>query len=262
MLVRDVSSSLTGRMRAEFHRRGAMTLASVSEAATPLELRGPSVEESHSRFYLRNISCGVFGGDSYDVSLTAREGARAFVRTTSATKVHAMHDGVAVTKTRLESSPNAMLAYYDGPTILQGASELWQRVEVVPAGGVVIYAEVLVWGRLARHEVLAFRRFNSELVVRDEARRACFVERYDLQPDDCGEHLLSASPPVLGKVIVAGAMTDTALAKLASFAGDPNVGFDELPSGAGYMIRAVGERMDAVAGTVESVILDLFELVR
>lgn len=256
----DVKPSVEGRLHAAFSNCDGRSVARVTVAGAPLELRGPIDDGASSRFYVRNISCGVFGGDSYDVSLRARDGASAFVTATSATKVHAMPRAGAVSVTRLESSPGAAIAYYDGPTILQAGSDLTQRVEIVAAGGLAIYAEVLVWGRLARNEVLAFRRYRSEMIVRDECARALFVERYELRPDWCVDSdLASTSPPVLGKVIVTGAMDDRVQANLAAQAGDLNVGCDELPSGAGYMVRVVGERMDTVADGVERTVLDLLD---
>jgi urease accessory protein UreH len=222
--------------------------------APPLELRGPFLHAATPRFYLRNVSCGVFAGDAYDIKLRAGEGARAFVSGTSATKVHAMPTGSATSAIRIESSPDAVLAYYDGPTILQGDSDFAQRAEIVAGDGLAIYAEVLVLGRMARDETLAFRRYRSEVVVRDMDGRPLYVERYELDPERDRAWVANASLPVLGKVICAGAGLESTLEGL-DFSGDDLIaGWDQLPSNAGLVVRAASDRLEPVSRIVELIV--------
>ena len=249
----DVTRGVQGRLDAQFDGGSGNTAAHVIDAAAPLELRGPFADGDVSRFYLRNVSCGVFAGDVYRTRLHAQRGARAFVSASSATKVHAMPFGSADSGVRITTSPDAVLAYYDGPTILQQGSDLSQRVEIVADGGTAIWAEVLVFGRLARGEALDFRRYRSELVVRDPEGCATFIERFDLRPDR-DESIADASMPVLGKVIVAGANVEPSFGALELSREGLIAGCDHLPGGAGAVVRAAGQRLEPVARLIEEAV--------
>lgn len=255
----DVRSGVRGRLHAEFVAANGTTNAVIVDASPPLEMRGPFAQGGVPRFFLRNVSCGVFADDAYDVRLRARDGARAHVRATPATKVHAMPNGAATSVICIESAPNAALAYYDGPTILQRGADLAQRVEIRAAGGLAIYAEVLVLGRMARGETLEFRRYRSELVVRGEDERVLYSEQYELRPPEARTSIAAASPPVLGKIILAGAAAEASLAALELSAGGMLAGYDRLPAGGGIVLRAAGDQLEPVSQLIEGAVLAMTE---
>lgn len=243
----ELAHGLRGRLCAAF----GPTRADVTAATSPLELRGPFGDGAVSRFYLRNVSCGIFAGDEYDVELRARDGARVWVSGSSATSVHAMHSGWAVSSVRMEAETGSRIAFVDGPTILHEGADFSHRVEVTTRGGLAIYTEILVFGRLARGEALAFSSYRSELAVRDMDGRDLYVERYHLDPCADRSTISVAARPVLGSVVLAGLVDDASLARLDWSSAGCMAGYDELPSGAGFIVSVAGDRLEPVVGVVE-----------
>lgn len=244
-------ASLAGALHADFTPQCGTTAAHITHAAPPLELRGPFARGSASSFFLRNISCGVFAGDQYDVRLRTTEGAHALVSSSSATKVHSMPSGSAVSRIHLEADAGSHLVFADGPTILQAGSEYEQHVEIVAGDGVVVYAETLVLGRLAGGEHAEFERYTSEIAVVDPAGRSLFVERYSLAAHD-RELITGASAPVIGKVLLIG-QPAAAPASTLSFIDRAYAGLDALPNGAGVAVRFMSDQLEPATQAIAAI---------
>lgn len=149
--------------------------------AGPLELRGPLGRPE--RYYLRNVTAGVFGGDCYTVKAHCAAGAVVRVESSSATKVFRMPNGEAVQHTVLRAEPESQLTWGPHATILHTGAALRQKTRVILASGArVLLAESLVMGRLAAGECFAFRSFRSALEVVDEAGCLLFREAFALRP--------------------------------------------------------------------------------
>ncbi|HEY8173517.1 MAG TPA: urease accessory protein UreD [Dehalococcoidia bacterium] len=251
----NVACRADGRLCARFVGGAGGTRVSVSDSNAPLELRGPFDGDGYARFYLRNVSCGVFAGDTYEVHLQAASGARALVSASSATSVHAMPGGSASSVVHLRSSPDAVLAYFEGPTILQRDSSLTHRVELAAGGGLAVYAEVVVFGRMAFGETLAFREYATEIIVLGDSGEALYVERYTLRPEDDRASLEHAAAPVMGTIILAGATDDIEPVVQTAFEQpDANVytGCDWLPSDAAIVVRAAGATLEPITRIIEA----------
>lgn len=220
------------------------------QAEPPLELRGPFRRGALPAYHLRNVTAGIFQGDSYGVDVCLDAGARAWIGASSATKVHDMPGGSAGSDVVVEAGPGSRLIWGPHVTILQAGSHFRQQLEIrLKTGARVVIAEVLVFGRLARGERSRFRQYASDLTVCSE-QRILYEERFDIQP---GPHLDQALAGfgALASVYVLGADAVLARDGLEAVARQSRAwaGVTDLPNGAGVLLRglagslSVGERL-------------------
>jgi len=227
-------------------------------AETPLELRGPfrGALAGHSKFFLRNATAGIFGGDCYSVEILAGAGCRTEVTSSSATKVFAMPGSGANVRLNIQALAESFLVWGPHPTILQSGANLTQTSKVVvDQRATVLIAEVLVLGRLARGEVCSFHRFESSLSVeRPGESFPLFEERYSL----AGAQNLG--PSLGGKAVIAtvfglGVQIGPAIERLRECAPpDSLAGFSELPNGAGLVARELSSSLSDGVRFCEQVI--------
>ena len=212
---------------------GSETVARVSVSGV-LELRRPDLTDD--RFFLRNVTAGIFGGDTYDISLTCEAGASARVEPTSATKVYAMPDLGATSHVRLRADRGGRLVWGPHTTILHAESDYASVIEVELVGGVVIVAETVAMGRLASGEAFAFRRYDSRLTVRDEAGTVLFAERGSLAPSTTLRDAM-AGRGALTTVYALGMQPDAWMAERLTdvTSGVDLAGWSVLPNGAGIV---------------------------
>jgi urease accessory protein UreH len=251
----NANVSLVGRLHATFRAAGPSVAARVSHTGA-LELRGPFADAALPRYLLRNVTCGVFGGDTYDVTLRAEAGAKVAVGPTSATKVHSMPSAGARQSVSLDAAARALLDYDAGTTILQRGSQLDQTVEIVAdPSGVVLYREVIALGRIASGERLAFTRYGASLRIASREDHTLYEERCELVPADGSELLDTAlgDAAVLGTLVMAGAHLANELPSIDGV----YTGMSMLPNGAGSLVRALGDRVEHVQELFEGIRLQV-----
>jgi urease accessory protein len=225
------------------------------EASSGLQMRGPFRDaDGLPLFLLKNVTAGVFSGDRYDVSLITEPGASARVAGSSATKVYAMPGGRAESHLSIRASAGSRIVYDASPLILQARSDTQQTSRIVAEpGATVAISEIIVFGRLARGERFAFRRFTNELTIARGANEpACYTQRYVLTPDATISEAIRGYG-VLGTMIAAApqavARLDSVRDELAATDGC-NAGVSGLPCGDAVIVQMLGERADAVARTL------------
>ncbi len=223
-----------------FELDGARLRHDVS-ASTALELRGPFRRASDpARYFVRNVTTGIFGGDAYRISAIAGRGTTAWLSSSSATKVHEMPVAGATLSTELEVLPGATLLWGPHPTILQGGARLASSARWrVHAGGVLVTAEVLSMGRRAAGEGPAFESYASAQVIAGADGQPLVEERYELRPGATLEQSLGGfgtivSVYALGAVEAPG---EPVVGLVDSCAGYAGVG--ELPNRAGWVVRSL-----------------------
>jgi len=206
--------------------------------STPLELRRPIA--SRDLFFLRNVTAGVLGGDSYEVSLTCEAGANVRVQPTSATKVYATGGLEAVSRVSLRAESGACLVWGPNTTILHAGSRFRSEVEVTSAGGVVLIAETLIMGRLAAGEAFAFDSYASSLEVKDKAGLVLFAERTSLSPRASIREAMGGLG-ALTTVYAIRLKEDQQTAERMNKAkrGCEFAGWSSLPNGAGIVAKAL-----------------------
>lgn len=118
--------------------------------------------------YLLSPTGGVVQGDRYHIDITVGEGSHALFTTQSATKVYRMPDGCAEQIVRVDVGRDAVFEYVPDAAILFAEADFHQHAEfTLQPGALALICEVIMPGRLARDEFLAFRRFVSRNIVRD-----------------------------------------------------------------------------------------------
>lgn len=242
--ARTANRGILTHLDALFSLKGGRLRHDVS-AGTALELRGPFRRGSEPpRFFLRNVTTGIFGGDDYRVHVAAGNEATVWVSASSATKVHSMPGMSAVLSTELEVLPGATLLWGQHPTILQAESNLSMHSRwTVHEGGLLLAAEVLSFGREASGEGMSFTRYGASQLIEDGGARPLVEERYELRPGDSLRQSLEGrnclvSVYAVGRV---AGLLDALAPVVEGWAGYAGIG--ALPNDAGLVVRALASSL-------------------
>ena len=162
-------SARHGALRLAFELRGGRTVLTEQYGHAPLRVMRPIGHPSGAALvYLLSPTGGVLQGDRYEVSIRVGAGARALFTTQAATKVYGMDGEGASQAIRIHVESDGLLEYLPDPIILYADSDFRQEVDItLDAGARMIYQEIVMPGRIARGERLAFRRFSARLTARD-----------------------------------------------------------------------------------------------
>jgi urease accessory protein len=205
-----------GFARGSFERRDGATVLTRQAARYPLHLLEPRRPDGYrgALLYLAMVAGGVQSGDCLDVELHLADGAQALVTTQSATKILTMSSGQASQRNTFVLGENALLEYLPDEIIPFADSRFSQatHVEMAPTA-VLILAEVLTPGRVARSEYFAFGEYTSRVAVQRKGRlvlrEAAVLEPTSMRLD--GPALLGGHP-YYATLTVLAPLADAALA--------------------------------------------------
>lgn len=190
---------------------------------------------------------GVAQGDRHRTRIEAKSGAKAHLTAQSATKVQSMERNYAALSVDLDVERGAYLEYLPEPLILHEGSRCLQTTEVtLHEGGMLLFSDVVVPGRLARGERFAYDRYRSRLRVDSPDGTPLLCDTLDLAS---GERS-SESPGVLGEFAVVGSFYALGIEEPESitdrihdrFSGGAHAGVTTAPDDRGVVVRALGER--------------------
>ncbi|MBR0670994.1 urease accessory protein UreD [Neoroseomonas soli] len=135
--------------------RGETRLADLHQAS-PMRILFPTPEPGEPPLAaLVNTAGGLAGGDEVAVSIEAGPGTHAVISTPAAEKVYRSLGAETRIEARLQVGAGAMLEWLPQETILFDGARLARRLEVdLAPGATLLLAEMLVFGRHARGEVL------------------------------------------------------------------------------------------------------------
>ena len=246
-----------GEFRAAFHAAAGGSHVRREVSTPPLELRGPFPAESSStsRFLLRNVTAGIFGGDRVDLDLRAHRGASVAVSPAAATRVFESRGETARLRTHLRVDDGARLDFDAGLVILQRRSDLEQEVRLeITAGATLRYSETLVVGRIAHDERLAFDRYLAALSASMDGS-ALYEERVMLEPARTGRAIETAlgGAHALGTMLILGEPQPGSLAPALDQFPGALAGASRLPRGPGTLLRVLGRTPEAVAAVFATV---------
>jgi urease accessory protein len=208
--------------------------------------------------YVQDPTGGIAQGDRYKATIEVEAGARAHVSTGSATKVLRMERNYGASTTRIDVDEGGYLEYLPEETILHEGSRFWQQVEMdLAPGASVLFADVVVPGRLARDELFAFERLHTS-VEAQSGEEELFADAVRL---DGGDHL--RGPGLFGEFRVVGtfyvvapdhdevaALADALHERVQPEGGseDPAAvgGASVLPRESGVAVRVLGDRASDV----------------
>lgn len=164
--------SIAGRhgvLKLGFARQNGSTVLAESFFRVPLQVMKPRYDESGTAcVYLLSPTGGVVQGDDYQIEVTLSPNSHATLTTQAATKVYAMPIQGALQSLRGQIGENAIFEYLPDPTILFSDANFTQRIAFSLApGAMLVMQEIVMPGRLARGERLAFAQYQSHLEVSD-----------------------------------------------------------------------------------------------
>jgi urease accessory protein len=163
------SAGRHGELKLAFARRNGRTVLAESFSQVPLQVMKPRYDESGCAcVYLLSPTGGVVQGDDYQIEVALAPNSHALMTTQAATKVYAMPIQGAVQSMRGQIGKGAIFEYLPDSTILFRDANFSQRVSFsLERGAMVVMQEIVMPGRLARGENLAFTHYQSHLEVSD-----------------------------------------------------------------------------------------------
>ena len=158
-----------GVLKLAFAKRNEGTVLAESFFRVPLQVMKPRYDESgYACVYLLSPTGGVVQGDDYRIDVTLLPHSHATLTTQAATKVYAMPMHGAAQSLRGRIGKNAIFEYLPDPTILFRDANFSQRSSFnLARGAMLALQEIVMPGRLARGEKLAFTHYRSHLEVSD-----------------------------------------------------------------------------------------------
>lgn len=136
---------------------------------------------------LLNVVCptaGLLSGDCIEWDVTVRANARLILTSPSASRVHAMTDGLAEFRQTFRVAAGAWLEVNPEIFIPQKDAHHRQTTRIdLEKGGGLLFLETLAPGRVASGETFAFRKLEWDTQVR-RAGELILKERYDLGDKD------------------------------------------------------------------------------
>jgi urease accessory protein len=156
------------RLRAEVRENGRTVLAGQSFRA-PFHVGKAYWDEEGAalRVQVVNPTAGILEGDKLETEVAVRAGAALLVTTPSASRVFHMRSGEAVASQTFSVEAGGWLEFLPEPLVPHHASSFRQTTEIeVAEGGEIVFADLLMPGRIARGETWAWSRLRLELAVR------------------------------------------------------------------------------------------------
>jgi urease accessory protein len=217
---------------------------------------------------VQNPTGGVFAGDRLHLVVEAQAGARAHVRTQSATKVYRMDGGSADQTMGIRIEDGAYVEYLPGAVIPQAGAVLRQSMIVdAHQNAAFVTSETIAAGRIAFGERFRFDRLTFETRV-SVAGVEVSVDELDLEPQRCapGAAGIFGTAAYLSTVFAVCPRHDVADlarrvdASIADVAGERG-GASVLPHAAGVIARVltptVAEAQAAVSAAWQTIRLAL-----
>ena len=160
-----------------------------------LRVRFPSPEGEGLSAMLVNTAGGVAGGDSFDIEIAAREGARLTLTTAAAEKIYRATGKSAEINIALKAADGAHLAWLPQETILFDRARVARRIDIdLAETASFLLCEIVVFGRAAMGETMRHGEFIDRWRLK-RGGKLVFAENVHLE-GDIGEKL---SHPAVAK---------------------------------------------------------------
>lgn len=178
-----------GVLSLHFAQQKGKTILHESYSHAPLQVMRPIEDASGGlQIYMLSPTGGVVQGDHYDIDIRLDAGTQALVTTIAANKVYKMPEGRARQIIHLTVGEGAILEFVPDAVILFKDSEFEQEVHItLEKDAICIFQDSVMGGRIARDEVLQFRRYFNFIEVCDE-RGLLLYDRTDYSPQPTDLH--------------------------------------------------------------------------
>ena len=165
----DSSAGRHGKLKLVFAEQNDRTVMAESFFRVPLQVMKPRYDASGCAcVYLLSPTGGVVQGDDYQIDATLAPNTHVMLTTQAATKVYAMPRQGATQSMRVRVGKDAIFEYLPDSTILFQDANFGQDISLfLERGARVALHEIVMPGRLARGETLAFTQYQSRIEVSD-----------------------------------------------------------------------------------------------
>ena len=165
----DSSAGRHGKLRLAFTQQNDRTVMAESFFRVPLQVMKPHYDESGCAcVYLLSPTGGVVQGDDYQIDVMLAPNTHATLTTQASTKVYAMPHQGATQLMRVRVGKDAIFEYLPDSTILFRDANFSQGISLfLERGARVALQEIVMPGRLARGETLAFTGYRSRIEASD-----------------------------------------------------------------------------------------------
>lgn len=242
-----------GVLEAEFSRTAdGRTRLTHQYTRVPYHLgRQLHYDDPFAAIRIQSPTAGIGQGDRLRMELSVGPDARAHVTSASSTKVFGMNHGFGQSRIEAGVESGGYLELVPEPTILHAGSRFHQPVELTAAAdGAIVYADVVVPGRLARGERFEFDRYASAVDGVDPDGLA-FRDAVDIGREDrlsgpgaFGPHSVLGTLYVLAPAVDAEELSDRLHERVADHSSVA-ASASTLPR-SGVLVRALGETAPAV----------------
>jgi urease accessory protein len=198
--------------------------------------------------FVQQFGDGFVDGDRCRIEIDCREDAAVHVTTQTATNLYRSEQNFASQLVELRADRGAILEYLPDAVVPFRGSRFFQRTHVtVDPDSIVILAEVLLPGRVARGEIHAYDVYWSETEARRPDGTLLFADTLRLSPKEGGGPgslaLLGGSDVVATLHVVTERTSAAELVEQLrqTLAGaDVLAGVSELPNACGASVRLLG----------------------
>jgi len=160
-----------GRIALSVHAEHGTTRRREIYEDGPLRIRFPHAFADALEAILVNTSGGIAGGDRHDIDIAVGEHAALRVTTAAAEKVYCALGPPADISIKLSVGAGGRLAWLPEETILFDRARLDRRIDIeLAAGGSLLMAEAIVFGRKAMDEAVEEGTFNDRWRIRRDGQ--------------------------------------------------------------------------------------------
>lgn len=161
----------SGELHLTFEQHNTRTSLVENYSRPPLQVMGSMLDSANCLcVYVVSPSGGIVQNDQYLVQICLSPRTHALLTTPAANRIYRMPDGYATQHVQITLGEEALFEYVPDATILFAESDFRQTMEITLAReSLLVLQDIIMPGRLARHEHLQFRQYASRLVVRDES---------------------------------------------------------------------------------------------
>ena len=174
----------SGRLDLRFWRKQRRTVIGYQYQEVPFKVSRVfySGNSPLARVIVMHTTAGLFGGDRLETRIQVDPGARAYISSQSATKVHPSGNTPAFQSVQIKVENDAELHYYLDPIIPFAGSHLQQFTKIQLSPGARFYFwDGLMGGRVSRGETWQFLEMQSEMKVLLDSD-LIFLDRFNLRP--------------------------------------------------------------------------------
>ena len=178
------TEGMQGELTLVFGRKGGKTIISHQYCEAPFKLTRllEPIEVDFPKLILMSTTAGIFGGDTLKINIEVEEGAKVWITSQGATKIHPSQNRTASIETYIKLQNGASLIWTNEPIIPFEESKLRQVSEIdLSSESSLLYWEGLASGRILSGESWTFQDLSSSSSLKLD-NELQYLDRFTLNP--------------------------------------------------------------------------------